>query len=742
MIESIQIQNEASYGSPCVTLSGLLKFNFIYGSNGSGKTTISRIIADESIFSDCRLVWRGGISLEPLVYNRDFVEKNFNPSSELKGIFTLGEKDKDNLDKIKDAKEKFNQLKRDGLKLKNTLVGEDENGGKKAELEELELDFEEKCWRIKQKHDYKLQGAFGGVRGKKAAFKAKLLAEATNNSAELKNLDELENRADTVFGETPLVESIIPLPNYESLLSLESDSILKKKVIGKEDVDIAAMIQKLSNSDWVKQGKVFYEVNNNVCPFCQKPIESSFSDSLIDYFDEAFDKDEAAIKLLLTYYKTKSEGLQKSLKVIVETPSKFLDTEKLKVEKELLDSKIGYNLQQIEKKQASSSQIIELDSLKYLLVEIKNLIDSANKSIKEHNEMVSNLAQEKTILTAQVWKFLLENEIKGEIVTYNSTKNGLQQAICKLNAQIEQKRTEYKEQDLEIKKLEKNTTSIQPTIDGINDLLKSFGFAGFSLAKSEQDRFYKIQRPDGADAKETLSEGEKTFITFLYFYHLLKGSESETGMTTDRVVVFDDPVSSLDSDILFIVSSLIRGVFDEVKNNNGHIKQIFVLTHNVYFHKEITFNPKCNGNASKEETFWTVRKLNQLSKVNKHDTNPIKTSYELLWVEVRNPERSNLSIQNTLRRILDNYFKILGGMELNSICNYFEGKDKLICRSLISWVHDGSHSALGDEYFSIDDPIIDNYLRIFEQIFIKTGQDAHYKMMMGYPQEIEVDTVA
>jgi wobble nucleotide-excising tRNase len=73
----------------------------------------------------------------------------------------------------------------------------------------------------------------------------------------------------------------------------------------------------------------------------------------------------------------------------VETPSKFLDTEKLKVEKELLDSKIGYNLQQIEKKQASSSQIIELDSLKYLLDEIKNLIDSANKSIKEHNKTVS-----------------------------------------------------------------------------------------------------------------------------------------------------------------------------------------------------------------------------------------------------------------------------------------------------------------------------------------------------------------
>ncbi len=740
MIEIIQIQNQASYGSPCETLSGLSKFNFIYGSNGSGKTTISRIIADGSAFPGCRLVWLGNISLEPLVYNRDFVEKNFNQSSELKGIFTLGEKEKDILDQIKDAKDKLNKLKEDGLKLKKTLEGEDEKGGKKAELEKLEFDFEEKCWQVKQKHDDKFQGAFVGVRGKKAAFKTKLLIEATNNSAELKNLDELENRAETVFGETPQTATTIPIPSYENLLSLESAPILKKKVIGKEDVDIAAMIQKLGNSDWVKQGRAFYKGNDNVCPFCQQKIELSFADSLNAYFDEAFEKDVIEIETLLSNYEKNGEGLQQSLQSILINTSKFLDIDKLKVEKELLDSKISINLQLIKKKQTESSQSIEIESLKDLLAEIKNLIDSANNAIEKHNKTVSNLAQEKTKLTAQVWQFLLAKEINEELATYLSKKKGLQQAIESLTAQKKNKLDEYKSQNAEIKKLEKNTTSIQPTIDGINDLLKSFGFTGFSLAKSEQDRFYKIQRPDGTDAKETLSEGEKTFITFLYFYHLLKGSESETGMTTDRVVVFDDPVSSLDSDILFIVSSLIRGLFDDVINNNGHIKQIFVLTHNVYFHKEVTF--KLKQKALNEVTFWTVRKSNQLSKINQYDTNPIKTSYELLWIEVKNTERSNLSIQNTLRRILDNYFKILGGMELDSICNYFDEKDKLICRSLLSWVHDGSHSALGDEYFSIDDPIIDNYLRIFEQIFIKTGHEAHYKMMMGDPQEIKVDTAA
>ena len=263
-------------------------------------------------------------------------------------------------------------------------------------------------------------------------------------------------------------------------------------------------------------------------------------------------------------------------------------------------------------------------------------------------------------------------------------------------------------------------------------MLKSFGFDGFALVKSERERFYKIQRPDGSDAKETLSEGEKSFVTFLYFYHLLKGSESESGMTSDRIVVFDDPVSSLDSDILFIVSNLIKGLFDEVRSRSGTIKQIFVFTHNVYFHKEVSFNPRRSADQRlKDETFWTVRKANQQSKLRSHNTNPIKTAYELLWIEVRNPDRDNLSIQNTLRRILENYFKILGNVDPDRICEKFDGKEKLICRSLFSWVNDGSHFAHDSLYVSIDNSMVENYLSVFKRIFKKTDHLAHYNMMMG-----------
>src|ERR1019366_3703911 len=151
----------------------------------------------------------------------------------------------------------------------------------------------------------------------------------------------------------------------------------------------------------------------------------------------------------------------------------------------------------------------------------------------------------------------------------------------------------------------------------------------------------------------------------------------------------------------------------------------FVLTHNVYFHKEVTFN-KCRGDvAMKDETFWIVRKPDQQSTIQKHVSNPIKTSYDLLWSEVRNPNRSNLSIQNTLRRILENYFKILGNITHDDLCSKFEGKEKLICNSLSSWVHDGSHYA-HDDLFIADGNTVDTYLEVFRKIFEKSGDGEHY----------------
>lgn len=730
MIESITISEVATFGLGPEKLDGLSQFNFLFGSNGTGKTTVSRVIADEAKYPTCSVHWKGGTKLQPLVYNHDFVERNFTQSTELKGVFTLGEKQADTLAKIASAKSELDALTTKIETLTLGLQGADGTGGKKGELAVLEAGFKDKCWAQKQKHDAKLQGGFEGVRNSSEKFKGKVLQEQVTNAATLLTLAELEKKAGSVFGPTPTTEAAVPVVDAAKLLAHESNPILNKRVIGKEDVDIAAMIKRLGNSDWVREGRAFYDVNEGTCPFCQQSTSEAFAQSLNEYFDETFVADSKAIDQLATNYDTETARIQQQLASIITSPSKFLDVEKLKSEKQLLDARIALNNQRLAGKKKEASQVVELESLSNVFAAIKTLIDAANTQVAAHNGMVANLASERTTLTAQIWKFVLD-ELKTDLAAFKTAKDGLDKAITAMTTQIANATTDKAKKVAEIRGLEKQTTSIQPTIDGINTLLSSFGFQGFKLAKAATGSSYKLVRSDGSDAKATLSEGERTFVTFLYFYHLLKGSDSDSGMTTDRIVVFDDPVSSLDSDILFIVGSLIKELFDEVRAGTGHIKQIFVLTHNVYFHKEVTYNPKRKDVAMNEETFWIVRKPGLLSKLDKHPTNPIKTSYELLWAEVRKSDRSNLAIQNTLRRILENYFKILGGIEFDQLCAMFDGKEKLICKSLCSWVHDGSHYAHDDLYVSIDDSMVDSYLKVFRAIFDKSGHSAHYKMMMG-----------
>lgn len=730
MIESIEIKGVATYGNEPQILAGLSTFNYLFGSNGTGKTTISRVISEETEFPACKVIWRAGTKLQPMVYNHDFVERNFTQSPELKGVFTLGEKQSDTLAKIAAAKSESDVLTTRIETLTHGLQGADGNGGKKGELATLEARFKDKCWEQKQKHDAKLQGGFEGCRNSSEKFKGKVLQEQATNKATILTLSELEKKAESVFGPTPIKEAPIPAFDASTLLSYETTPILQKRVIGKEDVDIAAMIKKLGNSDWVRGGKGYFDVNDGVCPFCQQDTTDAFAQSLNEYFDETFLTDSKAIDNLVTNYATETARIQQQLAGIISSPSKFLDVERLKAEKELLDTKIALNNQRLADKKREASQVIELESLSNVCAAIKTVIETANTQVVVHNNMVSNLAAERAILTAQVWKFVLE-ELKTDLTAYMSAKDDLDKAISAMTTQLTTARTDKAKKAAEISELEKQTTSVQPTIDGINSLLSSFGFQGFKLAKAANGTSYKLVRSDGSDAKATLSEGEKTFVTFLYFYHLLKGSMSDSGMTTDRVVVFDDPVSSLDSDILFIVGGLIKGLFDEVRSGSGHIKQIFVLTHNVYFHKEVSYNPKRKDVAMNEETFWIVRKPGLASKVEKHSTNPIKTSYELLWAEVRKSGRSNLAIQNTLRRILENYFKILGGVDFDHLCAMFEGRERIICKSLCSWVHDGSHYAHDDLYVTVDDSMVDSYLKVFKAIFEKSGHDAHYRMMMG-----------
>ncbi len=166
-----------------------------------------------------------------------------------------------------------------------------------------------RCWEQKSKHDDHFKGAFTGLRNNKEAFKCRVLQEYTSNTSASVGLDKLQERATVLYGEQPFAMAAIPGLDLSRLIALEVSPVLAKKVIGKEDVSVSAIIQRLGNSDWVRQGIRFLEHTDEQCPFCQQEIPHDFEKDLADYFDETFEADSKSVTDLRTKYFQLSDEL-------------------------------------------------------------------------------------------------------------------------------------------------------------------------------------------------------------------------------------------------------------------------------------------------------------------------------------------------------------------------------------------------------------------------------------------------
>ncbi len=666
--------------------------------------------------------------MNALVYNKDFRDRNFG-KGKIDGVFTLGEATKEQIEAIEKMQSELEEIKENGLTKKSTLEAQ-----KAIKLEE-ESNFKEAIWRdIYKENEADFKEAFRGYL-KKDAFKDKILEDFAKNKEAILTIEELREKAETIFGEVPYTLSLISAIDFKRILEIESEKIWNKKIIGKSDVQIAPLIQKLNLNDWVNEGRTYIE-DSEICPFCQQQtITATFKKQIEDYFDESFTQDTTSVKELSEEYNRLSQNLQHTLEQI-EMREKSNEHSKLNIEPfaaflKTMISQFVTNKELLGNKIKEPSRSIRLISTKEQFRSIQKAIDEANGEIKKHNDIANDFTNQKAILIKAVWKYLIETH-RGVIEAFTKKQENLSKAIQgieKLHTDLQER---YKALNKKIKEANKNVTSIQPSVDEINRILKSYGFLNFEIVPSKTEpNQYQIHRQDGTIAESTLSEGESTFITFLYYLQLAKGSVKEDSITEERILVIDDPISSLDSNVLFVVSSLIKEIIKSIKSNKGNIKQVILLTHNVYFHKEVSFvdgrTPR-NGDTN----YWILRKKINASSIESFgQDNPIQSSYELLWKELSNAAKnSGITIQNTMRRIIENYFKILGKYADDDLVKSFDNhQEQEICRSLVSWINDGSHGLPDDLYVEQQDAVIDRYFGVFKQIFIKMGHEEHYKMM-------------
>ncbi len=105
MIKKLKISGVATFTDASKATVFPSRINFCYGGNGSGKTTISKVIADAQENEDM-IEWEG-TPTRTLVYNKDFVISNFGLTSRIEGIFTLGKESKETLEYIDKYKEEI-----------------------------------------------------------------------------------------------------------------------------------------------------------------------------------------------------------------------------------------------------------------------------------------------------------------------------------------------------------------------------------------------------------------------------------------------------------------------------------------------------------------------------------------------------------------------------------------------------------------------------------------------------------
>lgn len=197
----------------------------------------------------------------------------------------------------------------------------------------------------------------------------------------------------------------------------------------------------------------------------------------------------------------------------------------------------------------------------------------------------------------------------------------------------------------------------------INEYLKKLNVHNFTVDLSNGLQIvYKNKFKKGL--KHTLSEGEKTTLSFAYFLSKIR---AEIGGNADNyrdkyqkyTFIIDDPISSLDNNRLFYTAQLIATEFENAN-------QIFVSSHSLRFLK-ILINYKL-GNKDRKWQCYHIKK-NELGSelVNLEDSlSNYNTSYfykfkQILdYLDVNNKEVTYETVKyylpNNIRVVLETFF--------------------------------------------------------------------------------------
>ena len=753
MINEITMKNVATYNQIGVKIEDLKRLNYFFGNNGSGKSTIAKylqslVIGDpENKYSSCSKDNYNPIQEEILVFNQDFVERNFRISQTLKGIFSLNQKNAEIDEQIKANEETIN----DKLKTKNEL--EEKNAAFNQQNNQRKTELTEKCFN--KRNVFK---SFSKIRldhSKNMKNNLEKLEDIIQNNSivkpEFRTLNDLYKKL--YEDDLNSIDVLLDIQLFDKLLQKHNELsvLLQEVIVGKEDVQLAKLINEFGLKSWVSQGKIFLDKTKDVCPFCQKEtIDDDFISQLNDIFDESSQKKINEIKSKKIIYENMFKRVLQNIQSVYEKYNAENIVSDLQMHlKTIYDT----NLKIISDKINAPNEKKTLDNI---IESFKDKLLQINAEIESNNTLVRSLDTQKKSLIKQMWNYIAL-DCKDDILKYQKDVEETNGIINENKTEIEKLLAEVQQLQEENTALREKTVNTTESVDNMNQILKNSGFMGFEIHEQNKEnnisQYYLSRTSTVGDDKvfDSLSEGESNFIAFLYFYQLCLGTtDIQEGSKKKKIIVIDDPVSSMDSQVLFIVSTLINKLIEykgktkleKQEFSNSSFEQVFILTHNYYFYKELAMQkrPICKS----QQHYLIEKNANNETYINKRAYKEYD-DYALMWQTIKEAKEKlsdgnkeqNILLANLFRRILESYANFIGlGTDAWATILLDDNKDTMehyLKVAFIAMINDESHkvSPFDNFYFQkIHNANPSKLFEVFESIFNTIGKE-HYDRMMG-----------
>jgi len=725
MIESITMQGAASFSSTTpISIDIKKKVVFLYGHNGTGKSTVARYLQSTTDlkYQTCRYTLPNSQDYQILVYNTDFIEKNFSQDS-FEGVFTLGETNVIAEQAIENAEEKIQQLESQRTETQNNKKEHEQR--KTAQIKSIK----DHVFKVKKSYERgDLEYCLTGFKGSSDKLYEKVITTPLVTTPPY-TFDSLLQEATALNDKTAVKKDVIPSITL-NVGSIESNNIFQEIIVSSGDSYLAELVTKLQNSIWVEKGLIYIQDSENQCPFCQQDIDSNIVKNINALFDSTYRDKKQNLTQLSSQYQREITAIND----VFTSSYADITTTEFELAKEKLLHTLQDNLANIQRKISDPSKKIELVDSSALVQAVNLIIAELNTDIIAFNAKLDSRKESLATINKRFWS-LVRIQFESDIQSHKTLVGGIDADIKSVTDKEVGLTQEMTVQNNIIIENRKKITNIDTSITNINRQMKTIGLEGFEIKQqpTNANHYYLCRGSvaSGNGVYKSLSEGEKTLITYLYFLELCQGStDSNSSVTANKkIIVVDDPISSLSHNYIYEIGALTHKKL--IKGYN--YAQLIVLTHSLYFlHEMIKYLPSNKDDFEKKCNLFRVTK-NTTSNIIPMQKSDIQNDYQSYWQVVKDAKEGNVNkvvLPNMMRNILEYYFSFIHKTDaLNKALEDLEESD-IEFKPFYRFINRESHS---DSVNINDLGEIDStrFIDKFKDVFVRTKFEEHYEKMMA-----------